>query len=444
MRNLSKSKIGIFLKSVLITLLLSVFFFSCKKERPYLEAAMEAARWIRASAVQTEEGRTWPAIPGEDGSINNTLYAGTPGVILFFLELYYSTGDRSYLDDAKAGADYLLTTLEKETGTGLYVGISGIGFSFEETFRATKEEKYRRGAELCIQQIKENAIKKEKGVQWSDTTDIIGGTAGTGLFLLYAADRLEDISLLELATEAGYRLIELGVPEKDGLKWNMNPDYPRNMPNFSHGTAGISYFLASLYAETKKKEFLDAALAGSNYLIDIAKTEGDVCLIFHNEPDAMDLYYLGWCHGPTGTAQLFYLLHKVTNDMNWMDWLERSARSILQSGIPEKQHPGFWNNVGICCGSAGVADFFLNLYRITQKQEYLDFAWHLTSHLLAKGTQGEKGLHWIQAEHRTRPDFLHAQTNLMQGAAGIGLWLLHLDSFEQGKKHQIVLPDSPF
>jgi hypothetical protein len=32
----------------------------------------------------------------------------------------------------------------------------------------------------------------------------------------------------------------------------------------------------------------------------------------------------------------------------------------------------------------------------------------------------------------------------MQGAAGIGILLLHLDAWEQGKRGRIVFPDSPF
>jgi hypothetical protein len=68
----------------------------------------------------------------------------------------------------------------------------------------------------------------------------------------------------------------------------------------------------------------------------------------------------------------------------------------------------------------------------------------MTVHLLKKAIMDEKGLKWIQAEHRVRPDFLVAQTGLMQGAAGIGLWLLKLDSFEKGKRERIFFPDSPF
>jgi hypothetical protein len=120
-------------------------------------------------------------------------------------------------------------------------------------------------------------------------------------------------------------------------------------------------------------------LSGARYLQSVARTDDDACLIFHHEPDGKDLCYLGWCHGPTGTSQLFYRLYQATGDKSWMSWVERCARAILKSGIPEKEHPGFWNNVGQCCGSAGVAEFFLSLHRITEKQEYLDFARRLTA-----------------------------------------------------------------
>ena len=415
-----------------------------KEKRPHLEAALEAARWIKASAVQTEEGTTWPAVPGNEESLNSTLYSGTPGVVLFFLEAYYSTGDKEFLTEARAGADYLLAALEKEKSAGLYVGISGIGFALQETYKATGDGKYIDGVKRCLQYLKDNALKRGRGIEWSQTTDIISGTAGTALFLLYAARELKDPSLLDLAALAGWRLVELGQAEGGGTKWAMDPDYPRLMPNFSHGTAGVSYFLASLYKETKNEEFLHAALSGARYLQSIARTEGDICLIFHHEPDGKDLYYLGWCHGPTGTSNLFYRLYQVTGDKSWMSWVERCARAILKSGIPGKETPGFWNNVGQCCGSAGVAEFILSLYRISKKQEYLDFAQRLTSDLLQRGTRDEFGQRWVHAEHRTRPKFLFAQTNLMQGAAGIGLWLLHLDAFEQGQKHRIILPDCAF
>lgn len=410
----------------------------------YRQAALEAARWIRSSVVKTEHGKAWPSDPTDAKSVGTSLYAGTPGIILFFIEAYRSTGDRSFLDDVRAGADQLLASLSAEKESGLYVGIAGIGFALGETFKATGEAKYRDGALRCAQLLRERARKAGRGIEWSDSTDIISGGAGIGLFLIYAARVLKDKSLLDLAIGDARRLIELARPEAEGLKWAMSPTFKRLMPNFSHGTAGIAYFLATLYQETKDKEFLEAALAGARYLQAVAKTEGDVCLVFHNEPDGKDLYYLGWCHGPVGTARLFYRLYEVTGDRVWMGWVKKSAQALLKSGIPEKQTPGFWNNVSQCCGSAGVAEFFLSLYNITHEREHLDFAKRVTANLLERATRDAAGVKWIQAEHRIKPDLLVAQTGYMQGAAGIGMLLLRVDDIERNKKPAITFPDSPF
>ena len=63
-----------------------------RSERPHLEAALAAARWIDAHAVRTDHGITWPAEPPQQ-RVERMLYNGTPGVILFYLELHRATGD---------------------------------------------------------------------------------------------------------------------------------------------------------------------------------------------------------------------------------------------------------------------------------------------------------------------------------------------------------------
>ncbi len=419
-------------------------FVRCAEKDPFQDEIRQVARWIRASAVMTGDGTTWPAVPGDSGTINNTLYSGTPGIVLFFLEAYHATDDESYLEDARSGADYLLSTLADEQVAGLYVGISGIGFCLEEVYRVTKDVRYREGVRQCLRYLEEKAEEVDGGIQWGETADIISGNAGTGLFLLYLAGRWKDDSVLDMAKKAGDRLIAVGIPAGEGVKWAMDPRYPRLMPNFSHGTAGIAYFLASLYQMTNEQKYLDGAFAGALYLKSVARTDDDGCLIFHHEPEGEDLFYLGWCHGPVGTARLFYRLFQVTGEREWMEWVEGGARSILESGIPDREVPGFWNNAGICCGSAGVAEFFLNLFAITKRQEYLDFAGKLTEQIRGKGFTDENGMRWVHAEHRSRPDFLQAQTNLMQGAAGIGLWLIRWEECAKGRQPLLVLPDNPF
>lgn len=343
-------------------LLLGVLIFAAN-DRPYLNAAIEASHWIDKSAIHKDTGTVWPSDPAEVKTVNTGLYSGTPGVILFYLEAYHDSGDQKFLAKARSGSDYLLSVLKDQKQAGLYSGLAGIGYTLIATYKATGDEKYRQGASDCVKQIQQNAKKVGAGVEWPGGMDIISGGAGTGLFLLYAARELKDPSAIETAAQAGQRLIELGKPENGGLTWMLTAE--RNMPNFSHGTAGITYFLTSLYADTKRKEFLDAALAGAKHLLSIANTEGDQCLIFHADPDGKDRYYLGWCHGPAGTARTFYRLYQVTGDKQWMDWTRRSMKRLLTSGIPEKRTEGFWDNVGWCCGSAAVAQFGLEMYPAT-------------------------------------------------------------------------------
>ena len=429
---------------------LIVFFISAAlpaADRVYFEAARQTANWLQSCARPTKAGKAWPADPRDSTTVSVDLYSGAGGVVLFFLEMYRATNSDIYLKEARAGADDLLATLPdtlSQEQSGLYTGVAGIGFVLEETFKASGEMKYRDGAVRCVKLLRAHVKKAGAGVEWNSITDVISGSAGVGLFLLYAAKEMNDPSARELAVQAGLRLIELGQPENGGMKWAMAPNFSRLMPNFSHGTAGICYFLATLYAETKRQEFLEAALAGANYLTSVANTEGEACLIFHHEPEGKDLYYLGWCHGPVGTARLFYRLWQMTGDSTWKDWVRKSATGIMQSGIPENQTPGFWNNVSQCCGSAGVAEFFLSWYRVTREPAYLDFSKRVAADLLKRATREGNGLKWIQAEHRVKPELLAAQTGYMQGAAGIGMLLLHLDALAQGRTSGIVLPDSPF
>jgi lantibiotic modifying enzyme len=332
-------------------------------DRPYVSAAVQAARWLAGARVRTQGGITWPADPNDTESVGTTLYTHSPGVVTFLLELFHSTGDEEFLGDACAGADHLAAGLGAEgpVSTGLYTGLGGIGFVLEETFRASGRPEYRDHAERCFSLIRRNAKSVGSGMAWPvdmgngetrEVTDIVSGTAGAGLTLLYADRVMGDDRGVELAMQAGGRLVELGIAKDSGMMWEMWPSYPREMPNFSHGTAGICYFLAALYRRTGAPEFLAAAADGARYLQSIATVRGDGRLIYHHAPDGEDLYYLSWCHGPVGTSRLFYELARATGDESWMEWVHMGAKGIMDTGIPETRTPGFWNNISQCCGTA--------------------------------------------------------------------------------------------
>lgn len=95
-------------------------------------------------------------------------------------------------------------------------------------------------------------------------------------------------------------------------------------------------------------------------------------------------------------------------------------------------------------GTAGVADFFRGLASVTGEASHIAFLERVMTALMSKAATGDGGMSWLQAEHRTRPEFLVAQTGLMQGAAGIGLVYLRTQAGKIGYKPIIRLPDSAF
>ncbi len=415
--------------------------------RSSLAAARCAERWIRRQRIATSHGVTWPRTPGGSGPAPNQLYHGAPGVVLFYLELYGATGDTAYLREALAGAeDVAARNALPQVQTpeaGLYMGLSGQVFVLAELGKLAGAGRYTQLARRYLAQLTRLSRPVGEGVEWNDFNDIVYGTAGIGLVLLYAHRRFGDEAALELARRAGLRLIDTGIAADGGLRWEMEPTFEYYMPNFSHGTSGVGYFLAELYAATGDRRFLDAAVQSTRHLLAIADTANGQCRIVHDDGPGKHLHFYGWCHGPAGTARLFHALGRATGDPSWNEWVERGARTVLESGVPEKRSEGYWNNFGSCCGDAAVMRFFLDLYQVHRRPQYLQFAQHLRGFILEHATQQGDGCSWVHAEGRRDTADVSAQTGYMQGAAGIGAAFLRFDALERGRAH-VVLPDSPF
>lgn len=423
--------------------LLIVSFCAQAQSDRYLTKALAAEKWIRAQEVSDGKTLRWRTIEG-DTTTSAGLYSGSAGVVLFYLELYNITKQADFLTKAKLGADYLLATLGRKLEgyeeVGLYTGEAGILFTLKKIAYATHESKYELAYHKSFARLQQQAKINGSSADFR-FTDVVYGGAGIGLALL----DLKDKEAKKLAVKVGEGLINSSVQIEGGRKWFMDSAMQRQqyyMPNFSHGTAGVSYFLSKLYQETSDKRFLKAALEGASHLALLENK--DAWVYHHDKADGKDLYYLSWCHGPAGTARLYYQLYQITKDKVWVEKIKKAAAALLVCGLPEKQTPGLWNNTGACCGTAGVAEFFLDLYKTFGDQEYLDFARHITDDLMIRSTTEGEQAKWILAEHRRQPNLLNAQTGYMQGASGIGMWLLHLYCFDKKIKPLVKLPDNPF
>lgn len=412
--------------------------------RPYLDLAVRCAEWIDGNRQDAPGGLAWPADPLKPESVGYDYYNGMPGVVAFFAALHRLSPDERWLRRATRGADTLVAKLRSAPESldgGLYTGIAGLAWTLRAVGTARGGDRYRKLAEDADRMLLARAGSGGAAAGlWSPSYDIISGAAGTGLYLL-STGRPDAVAA---AVRAGDGLLAAAEPAEGGRMWFPAGNFRRNYPNFSHGTAGVGYFLATLHQRTGERRFLDGALAGAAYLDAVATRQNGATTIFHQSEGGENRFYLSWCHGPVGTARLFYRLHRITGEQRWMDWTASLTRGVFDSGAPEQRTTGYWNNISQCCGNVGIGQYCVDLARYLPALAQGTMRTRVLENTMARATDDERGLRWTQAENRTEPENLVAQTGFMQGAAGVGSFLLQLDALEAGVPWPLPFPDTPF
>src|SRR5688572_22080627 len=415
--------------------------------RPYLDLATRCALWIDQSTQRNGSGMAWPADPLKPATIGLDYYNGMPGVVAFFANLYQATGDQKWRERAEQGGAYLLAETARRgnaVGAGLYTGLAGLATTYRTLEAAKVGPQWADAARAAAKELASRAKITADGAEWLDSNDIIAGTAGIGLFLVDAGSAWKDQALADLAIQAGRKLLKTAQPAEGGLMWFPGSATTRNYPNFSHGTSGVAYFLATLYQQSKDKAFLDGALAGAKYLEAVATKRDGGRAIFHVTGGGEDRFYLSWCHGPVGTARLYHRLRQVSPNKEWGLALDELTIWLVNSGAPEQQSAGYWNNISQCCGNVGIGQYCIDLARYRPNLTTTKLLDRVVANTRSRATDDEKGLRWVQAENRVSPENVVAQTGFMQGAAGVGTFFLQLDAFSRGVKWPTPLPDTPW
>lgn len=281
-------------------------------------------------------------------------------------------------------------------------------------------------------------------------------TLGTGAILLgslWAMRHGPEAS--PLASELANRAVELLLGEREelptGVNWEFvslrfRSDEPTAMPNFSHGLAGIVAALAVAGVDLGRPELIDVARRGAEHLVTLGITDDRGFRVPRVIPWAErhgDEYTFNWCHGGAGTALRFSALEyadvpQIAGETP-RTWHSRCLDGVRYSGIPERLHPGFWDNDGRCCGTAGVGDAFLDAWHHNGNQQDLDFAVQmgdtLVRHAYPEG-------YWRFLEHTAQDPLLPPGVGWMQGAAGIAAYLFRLQRTLDGDHRPIPRMDN--
>ena len=129
---------------------------------------------------------------------------------------------------------------------------------------------------------------------------------------------------------------------------------------------------------------------------------------------------------------------------SWREWIDELNAWIVDSGAPEKQSDGYWNNISQCCGNVGIGQYCIDLTRQGKWTAAQALSDRVVANTMSRATDDQAGLRWVQAENRVSPEAVVAQTGFMQGAAGVGTFFLQLDALARGVTWPTPWPDTPF
>ena len=334
----------------------------------HLETAESAWRWV-LDQVRYDEGGPWiPTTPSdtEPAWDRDGMHSGIGGLAHALAEVAAS---RPWTDDESALAAAIGERIRAVTPTATDVTYFDGLVSHLQCLVLLREP----GVDACVGRLLELAPDG-----WPDMND---ATLGTAAIVLGGLTAIEAGCArgAELAAYAADRLLDEAEETPAGLNWlfvprrlvppdKLDDGRPVEMPNWSHGLAGIAAALARAGSVLERPDLVEASRRGAEHLVTLADpaslADGGLALPrrIPHKPDH-DEYTWNWCHGPAGTLALFEALDAAgVRDVAGEPptaWVARCLHSLHTSGIPERRWPGFWDNDGRCCGTAGVGSAVL-------------------------------------------------------------------------------------
>ncbi|MET7454375.1 lanthionine synthetase LanC family protein [Streptomyces sp. NPDC005574] len=406
----------------------------------YRRTGEAAWDWV-LDQVREDDGPWLPDSVLEGGSVTapakdrDSLYAGIAGLAPVLAEIGRY---RQLTARERSLATGIVSRLSDQAGRriepSLCDGLAGDALALKLLAPGRESVALRRLAELARPEGWRTTLDFEPGSD-APLNDVIMGTAGVVMTAIWAGGEFAET----IATTGGEALLRVAERTEAGLDWGIGASTAWRAPNYSHGTAGVAAALAVAGATLRRPDFVEAAVEGARHVVSVGSLEDGGFIVPHTIPPStreVEPVTYTWCHGPAGTSHLFAALAYAGVEEVAGHTVEELRRrcltSILTSGVPRRLRPGFWDNDGRCCGTAGVGDVLLDAAQYfgpAAAETYLRAAARMGDALVERAVVDGAGTRWRFLEHRKDPPLLPPGTAWMQGAAGIAAYLLRLARF---------------
>jgi len=325
-----------------------------EEHEPWLSAATRIAKTLRSIADEPEQGcLDWIGIRGMDGTPHRglrrlgwDLYGGRSGIALFFAALE----SRGIVLEEPSVAHRVLGRLVERLGVGTppdsvspdgsigAAGCGGVVYGLTAASTLLRSDRLLTAALRAAETITPERIARDARL------DVMSGTAGAALGLLALYRATPQPAIMDRAVLCGRHLLKCSRrpdPAKPDIDWPTADG--RVTAGFAHGSAGIAYALARLYACTGIWAFRDGAraafLGGGDAANRHAATDGT---------DAMaGPMRRSWCQGTAGLGLSRLEVSKLVGDSEILEGVDRllDAAATLACDLSPSDT--------VCCGNMG-------------------------------------------------------------------------------------------
>lgn len=380
--------------------------------KPLEEAIHSIFGFIERTAEKAERGLTWTTINYENEPQHDiSVFNGVGGIPFFLTDYYRCYGVTSALELGRGAIDWCANFQGKHHKRGLHLGQTGAALA-----------DLHRAAVMGETAAPEFALANARfilGEPPGPITDLLGGEASNGLFLLKLWAHTGAIEYLQGAERCARWLEEQMIRDEHGTyclahQHLRTGNWARIFLGAAHGISGVAHFLVSLAGQTGNERWaclareLFATLTrharpvhgGLNWPATIGQEEMTRCQ---------------WSHGAAGIGLTYLNAHRVLGDTAYLETGIRAAEATFGYGDHRQ-------NYTQCSGLAGSGELFIETYRATGKTLWRERALDFAHRCLAYKETTPAGDAWpSDGKGLYSADFDY-------GASGVGHFLLRVCS----------------
>jgi rhamnogalacturonyl hydrolase YesR len=339
------------------------------------------------------------------------VFNGVGGISFFLVDALPITKDPDSIALAQGAINWCAAFSGTHYKRGLHLGKTGAAMAALHKANALNEAST---PDFCL-----SNAEVIMGEPPGPATDLMGGEASNGLYLLRLWQRTRDERHLAAAERCADWLDRTVVRDERGTHCNVDSGTTMGFPpkpflGVAHGISGLAHFVALLGEATGRerwtsfaRELFDTTAryskpshGGLNWPVVIGEEELPRCQ---------------WSHGCAGIGLTYFTAWRVLREARYLQIALQAAEATYNIG-------DLRNNLTVCTGLAGGGGLLLEAYAVTGDARWKARAHEFAMRCIAYKEETPEGDAWP-----TDAKGLHS-ADFMYGASGVGHFLLRLIS----------------